>query len=119
MDEEEESLGREREFGPKLWRRDLVLLERLPWVSPTFSIRSFFNPSEQTDRQADRLEAGGGGRLLWLGWGSGSLLRGTGQCPWLSHTSIAFVKVKSSSGSRGETRTDDLFQRAREMLGRE
>ena len=38
--------------------------ERLPWASPTFSIRSFFKPSEQRDQQSDRLEAGGGGGLL-------------------------------------------------------
>lgn len=36
-----------------------------------------------------------------------ALFRGTGQCRRLSHSGIAFVKVKFSSGSGGEARTDD------------
>lgn len=33
------------------------------------------------------------------------MFRGTGQCRWLIHIGISFVKVKSSSGSQGEART--------------
>lgn len=87
--------------------------ERLPWVSPTFSIRSFFNPSEQRDQQSDRLEAGGGGGLLLAilpvegvgGGGVGVCSEGLGSAHSSVTLNIAFVKVKSFSGSGGKAMT--------------
>lgn len=69
---------------------------------PSFPLGvSLTSLSRQTSR-----ETVGGGRRRWSVAGHISCRAGggvgvhseAGQCPWFSHTGIAFLKVKSSSG---------------------
>lgn len=114
-DEEGESLVREREFGPKSWRRDLVELKSSPGPHLLFPLGVSLTPlGRQTSRltggrrrkgrrsAVGDISCGGDGRV-------GVCSEGLGSAHGLSHTGIAFMKVRSSSGLRGEARTDDVL----------
>lgn len=72
---------------------------------PSFPLGvSLTSLSRQTSRQTDCGQEEEEVVCCWSyflqsGWGSGSsFVQRAGQCPWFSHTGIAFMKVKSSSG---------------------